>query len=89
MDAVAAIPLNLLALFWIVKRKSWGPILLIIISVGNRLLSQFMFIGGIHLIFVTWMALLLVFAYVELRGLSNVETLFLSGGIYSTLLLLA
>jgi hypothetical protein len=81
LNAAAMIPPNLLALVWIIKRKNWGPILLIVISIGNRLLSQPIFIGGMHLIFVTWTALLVIFAYVEYRGLSNLETSFLSGGV--------
>jgi hypothetical protein len=38
-------------------------------------------VGGIHLIFVTWTAQLVIFAYVEYSWLSNCETLFLSGGV--------
>ena len=81
LNAVVMVPLNLLALFWIIKRKKWGPLFLIVISIGNRIASQFFFDGGMHLIFVTWTALLVIFAYNEYRGLSNFETLFLSGGI--------
>ena len=32
------------------------------------------------MIFVTWTSLLVIFAYNEYRGLSNIETVFLSGG---------
>jgi len=81
LSAVVMIPLNLLALFWIIKRRNWGPLFLIAISIGNRLWSQPIFDGGIHMIFVTWTALLVIFAYVEYRGLSNFETSFLSGGV--------
>jgi hypothetical protein len=81
INAAIMIPLNLIALFGILKGKKWGPIFLIAISIGNRLWSHPLFDGGIHMIFVTWTALLVIFAYVEYRGLSNFETLFLSGGV--------
>jgi hypothetical protein len=81
INAAIMIPLNLLALFGIIKGKKWGPLFLIAISIGNRLWSQPLFDGGIHMIFVTWTALLVIFSYVEYRGLSNRETLFLSGGV--------
>ena len=81
LNAAILIPLNLLALFGIIKGKKWGPLFLIAISIGNRLWSQTLFNGGIHMIFVTWTALLVIFAYNEYRGLSNFETTFLSGGV--------
>ena len=86
LNAVVMIPLNLLALFWIMKRRNWGPLFLIAISIGNRIVSQPIFDGGIHMIFVTWTALLVIFAYIEYRGLSNRETLFLSGGVILNLI---
>ena len=67
LNAVVMVALNLLALFWIIKRKKWGPIFLIIISIGNRIASHPIFIGGIHLIFVTWTALLVIFSYLCYR----------------------
>lgn len=73
--------LNLVAFIWIRRRDKRGPLFLIAISIINRLISQPIFVGGIHMIFVTWTALLVIFAYVEYRGLSNRETLFLSGGV--------
>ena len=73
--------LNLVAFIWIMRRDKRGPLFLIAISIINRLISQPIFVGGIHTIFVTWTALLVIFAYVEHRGLSNRETLFLAGGI--------
>jgi len=81
MNAAIMIPLNLIALVGIVKGKKWAPLYFIAISIGNRLLSQPLFHGGIHLIFVTWTAQLVIFAYNEYRSLSNYETLFLSGGV--------
>ena len=81
VNAAIMIPLNLLALFWIIKGKKWGPLYFIAISIGNRLWSQPLFYGGIHMIFVTWTSLLVVFAYNEYRGLSNFETAFLAGGV--------
>ena len=59
--------LNLLAFYWIVRRNKKGPIFLIAISIINRLISQPIFIGGIHLIFVTWTALIVIFAYLAYR----------------------
>ena len=81
INAAIMIPLNLFALFWIIKGKRWAPLYFIAISIGNRLWSQPLFDGGIHMIFVTWTSLLLVFAYNEYRGLSNSETAVLSGGV--------
>ena len=81
INAAIMIPLNLFALFWIIKGKGWAPLYFIVISIGNRLWSQPLFDGGIHMLFVTWTSLLVVFAYNEFRGLSNFETAFLSGGV--------
>jgi hypothetical protein len=80
-NAAIMIALNLIALFGIIKGKKWAPLYFIAISIGNRLLSQPLFHGGIHLIFVTWTAQLVIFAYNEYRSLSNFETLFISGGV--------
>jgi hypothetical protein len=66
-NAAAFTVLNLLAFYWIVRRNKKGPIFLIVISIINRLISQPIFIGGIHLIFVTWTVLIVVFAYLEYR----------------------
>jgi hypothetical protein len=81
LNAVVMITLNLLALFWIKKRSRLGPFFLIAISIGNRILSQLIFTGGMHLIFVTWTGLLVVFAYLEYRKLNIRESLILCGGI--------
>jgi hypothetical protein len=66
-NAAAFTVLNLLAFSWIVRRNKKGPIFLIAISIINRLISQPIFIGGIHLIFVTWTALIVIFAYLAYR----------------------
>ena len=79
-NAVVMIPLNLIALYGIFKRFKWGPLFLIAISIGNRLLSQFLFVGGIHLIFVTVTVVLVIFAYSEYTRLKVSETAFLAGG---------
>jgi hypothetical protein len=59
--------LNSIALIWILKRNKVGPIFLIGISVINRALSDFFFIGGVHGIFITWTAILVIFAYLDYR----------------------
>jgi len=89
INAAIMIPLNLLAFYWIIKGKKWAPLYFIAISIGNRLWSQPLFDGGIHMIFVTWTTILVVFAYNEYRGLSNYETAFLSIGAISNLALSA
>ena len=59
--------LNSIALIWILKRNKVGPIFLITISVINRAISHFFFIGGAHGIFITWTALIVIFAYLDFR----------------------
>lgn len=80
VNAAIMVPLNLIALLGIIKGKKWGLLFLIAISIANRLWSQLLFIGGIHLIFVTWTALLAILAFSEYKGLSNLETGVLSVG---------
>lgn len=75
------IVLNLFALYWIIKGKTWAPLYFIALSIGNRIWSQTHFGGGIHMIFVTWTSLLVIFSYNEYRGLSNTETGTLSVGV--------
>ena len=87
INAAIMIPLNLLAFYWIIKGKKWAPLYFIAISIGNRLLSQTLFDGGIHMIFVTLTSVLVIFAYNEYRGLSNSETVFLSFGVILNLAL--
>ena len=48
LNAIVMIPLNLMALFWIIKRKKCGPLFLIAISIANRIASHPIFIGGTH-----------------------------------------
>ncbi len=81
LNAVIMIPINLMALFWIIKRHKTALIFLIAISIANRTISQFIFNGGIHLVFVTWTALLVVFAYLEYRQPNTLEAFFLTGGV--------
>ena len=63
--------LNSIALFWIIKRKKIGPIFFISISIINRGVSILFFIGGAHLVFITWTILLIIFAYLDYRKLSK------------------
>jgi hypothetical protein len=70
-DAAVFAVLNLFALVWIVTRKRVGLLFLIGISIINRLISEFIFIGGIHGIFLTWTAILVIFAYFDYRKLSR------------------
>ena len=80
LNAVIMVPLNLLALFWIIKRKDWGPLFLIAISIGNRIASQIFFDSGMHGLFITWTALLVFFAYFTYRPLNKIEILSILGG---------
>jgi hypothetical protein len=86
LNAVVMVALNLMAMFWIIKRKKRGPLFLIVISIGNRIASQPIFDGGMHLIFVTWTALLVIFAYLEYLHLNRIETLLLVGGVIFALI---
>lgn len=65
LNAAIMVVLNLIALFWIRKGNKWGSIFLITISVGNRVASHTIFIGGTHLIFLTWTLILVVLSYFE------------------------
>ena len=79
-NAAVMISLNSIAFYGIFKRLNWGHIFFIAISIGNRLLSQFLFVGGIHLIFTTVTAVLIIFAYSDYANLKWSETAFLAGG---------
>jgi len=70
-NASAFAVLNLVAFVWIMRRKRSGPLFLIAISIINRLISYPIFIGGAHLVFITWTVLLIVFAYLDYRELSK------------------
>lgn len=65
VNAAIMVVLNIMALFWVRKENKWGPIFLIIISVGNRVASHPIFIGGTHLIFVSWTVILVILSYFE------------------------
>jgi hypothetical protein len=80
-NAAVFIALNLVAFVLIYRRNKTGSLLLIAASILNRVISYPIFIGGAHGVFITWTALLVIFAYAEYRGLSKFETLFLSGGV--------
>lgn len=67
--------LNSIALFWIIKRNKIGPIFLIAISFINRASSHFFFIGGAHLVFITWTILLVIFAYLDYRKIISKKVL--------------
>ncbi len=83
LNAAIMVPLSLLALFWIIKRKEWGPIFFIAISVGNRIASQFFFNSGMHGLFISWTMLLVFFAYYTYRQLNKIEILSIIAGAVS------
>ena len=68
-DAAVFAVLNLVAFVWILRRNKKGPVFLIVISIINRVISHPIFIGGAHLIFITWTVLLITFAYLDYRKL--------------------
>jgi len=70
-DSIVFAVLNLVALGWIIRRNKIGPIFLIVISIINRLISEPIFIGGIHGVFLTWTVILVIFAYLDYRKLSR------------------
>ena len=80
-NVAVVIGLNLVAFVLILRRNKIGSLLLIAISILNRVISYLLFIGGAHGIFVTWTAFLVIFAFNEYRGLGKFETIFLSGGV--------
>jgi hypothetical protein len=63
--------LNLIALIWIIRRNRIGPLFLIAISIINRVISDPIFIGGAHGIFITWTVILVIFAYFDYRKLAK------------------
>jgi hypothetical protein len=63
--------LNLAAFRWIFRRNKKGPLFLITISIINRVLSDPLFIGGAHIVFITWTILLVIFALLDYRKLSK------------------
>jgi hypothetical protein len=63
--------LNLVAFILIMKRNKMGSLFLIAISIINRVISHPIFIGGAHGIFITWTAVLVIFAYLDYRKISK------------------
>ena len=63
--------LNLAAFRWILRRNKKGPLFLITISIINRVISDPLFIGGAHMVFITWTILLVIFALLDYRKLSK------------------
>ncbi len=63
--------LNSIAFVLIIRRNKIGPLFLIVISIINRAISHPIFIGGVHGIFLTWTALLIIFAYLDYKKLSK------------------
>jgi hypothetical protein len=72
-NAVVLAALNLVAFLWIVRRNKAGPLFLITISIINRVISGPIFIGGAHIVFITWTVLLVIFAYLDYRKISKQE----------------
>jgi hypothetical protein len=70
-DAAVFLVLNLVAFALIFKQSKKGPILLIVISIVNRAISDPIFIGGAHPLFITWTVLLVVFSYLDYRTMSK------------------
>ena len=70
-NAAVFAALNFVALVWVLRRNKKGALFLIAVSIINRAISHPIFIGGAHLIFVTWTVLLIIFAYLEYRRLSK------------------
>jgi hypothetical protein len=70
-NAVVFVALNIVAFLWIVRRNKTGPLFLIAISIINRVISDPIFIGGAHIVFITWTVLLVIFAYLDYRKISK------------------
>ena len=81
VNAAVFAALNIMAFIWIIRRNKIGAPFLIAISILGRVISYPLFIGGAHGIFITWTAMLVIFAFIEYRGLSTFETAFLSVGV--------
>jgi hypothetical protein len=67
--------LNLIAFVWILRRNKIGPVFLIAISILNRVISHPIFIGGVHLIFLTWTVILVILAYLDYRKLAKQKSI--------------
>ncbi len=68
-NAAVFVALNLVAYVLIFRRNRKGPLFLIGISIINRVISEPLFIGGAHLLFITWTILLVIFAILDYRKL--------------------
>lgn len=68
-NAAVFVALNLVAFVLIFRRNRKGPLFLIVISIINRAISEPLFIGGAHLLFITWTVLLVIFAILDYRKL--------------------
>lgn len=66
-NAVVFAILNSIALIWIIRNNKVGQVFLIAISIINRIISHFFFIGGAHLVFITWTIMLVIFAILDYR----------------------
>jgi hypothetical protein len=63
--------LNIIAFVLIFRRNKMGPLFLIVISIINRVISHPIFIDGVHGKFITWTAMLVIFAYLDYRKMSK------------------
>jgi hypothetical protein len=70
-NAAVFLGLNILAFILIFRKNKIGPVLLIAISIINRIISDPVFIGGAHLFFVAWTALLVIFGYLDYRKITK------------------
>ena len=67
INAAVFAVLNLAAFIWIFRRNKKGPLFLMAISIVNRVISDLLFIGGAHIVFITWTILLVIFALLDYR----------------------
>jgi hypothetical protein len=70
-DAAIFAVLNVVAFVLIFRRNKMGSLFLMVISIINRAISHPIFIGGVHGIFITWTAVLVIFAYLDYRKLAK------------------
>ena len=70
-NAAVFVALNLGAFVLIFRKNRKGPLFLIAISIINRAISEPLFIGGAHILFITWTILLVIFAYLDYRKLTK------------------
>jgi hypothetical protein len=70
-NAAVFVGLNFAAFVWILRRNKTGHLFLIAISIINRVISDPIFIGGAHLVFITWTVFLVIFASLDYRTLNK------------------